>query len=94
MNGILRGDLFKRILSVGFFQSIAHLSNAATGFLIIRSLDKEHYAAYALFYSVMSAIVVVSGVGIHMGMSVIGGGCGRTAGSWDRWCGRWNPCAW
>ena len=73
MIGIFKSELFKRILNVGFFQALSQVVNAATGFLIIRALDKVDYAAYALFFSVLSMIVMVSSIGIHMGMSVIGG---------------------
>ncbi len=73
MIGIFKGALFKRILNVGFFQAVSQVVNALTGFLIIRSLGKEEYGAYALFFSVLSVIALVSGIGIQMGMSVIGG---------------------
>lgn len=61
------------MLNVGFFQALSQVANALAGLLIIRSLDKVDYASYVLFYAVLSSISVVSGFGIHMGMSVIGG---------------------
>ncbi len=73
MIGIFRSAIFKRILNVGLFQALSQLANALAGLLIIRSLDKVDYAAYVLFYAVLSSISVVSGFGINMGMSVIGG---------------------
>lgn len=73
MIGLLKSAVFKRFLNVGFYQAISQLVNAVTGFLIIRSLDKVDYAAYALFFSLLSTISMISGIGIHIGMSVIGG---------------------
>ncbi len=70
---VLKSDLFRRVLSVGFFQALAQAANAAAGILIVRALDKPDYGTYALFFSVLSMIAMLSGIGIHMGVSVIGG---------------------
>lgn len=63
----------KQIGQATSLQLLVMVLNALAGFLILRILDKEDYAAFSIFYATVSMVHVLSNSNLSSGFMAIGG---------------------
>lgn len=62
-----------KVAEFASFQAIAQLLGAVAGLLIVRALDKEEYALYAITFQMLTACSLLADLGIAIGVRSIGG---------------------
>lgn len=62
-----------KVAEFGFVQGLVQVVTGLAGLLIIRSLAKEQYALYAIFFQMQATSNILSDIGIGIGVRSIGG---------------------